>query len=165
MAGGAGYWLLQGHALRHAGEHLGQRQLHLRFKILALHGKSTTIAGSPSPFEQILEDVGKAFSAERSLRAAPPAGTGLPARLLVGLGLLPVGSILIIFLAFVRIAQDFVRCVQLLELLLHLGFLGTAMEIGMNLAREATIGLLDVVRRGRLGKPENLIVVALMWLP
>ena len=40
----------------------------------------------------------------------------------------------------------------------------------MNLAREATIGLLDVIRRGRLGKPENLIVVALccgmpVWQP
>ena len=35
------------------------------------------------------------------------------------------------------------------------------MEIGVDLAREATIGLLDVIRRGRLGKTENLIVVAL----
>jgi hypothetical protein len=34
------------------------------------------------------------------------------------------------------------------------------MEIGMNLAREATIGLLDFIRRGRLGETENLIVVA-----
>jgi hypothetical protein len=34
------------------------------------------------------------------------------------------------------------------------------MEIGMDLACEATISLLDVIRRGRLGKPENLIVVA-----
>ena len=146
VAGGAGYWLLQSHALRHAGEHLGQSQLHLRFKILALHGKSTTIAGSPSSFEQILEDVGKAFSSERSLRTALPAGTGLPARLLVGLALFPIGSILIIFLAFVRIAQDFVRRIQLLELFLHLGFLRTAMEIRVDLACEATIGLFDVIR-------------------
>ena len=120
MAGGAGHGLLQGHALRHAGEHLGQRQLHFRFEILALHGKSTTTAGSPSSLEQILEDVGKAFSAERILGAAPPAGTGLPARLLIGFGLLPVGAILIVFLPFIRVAQDFVRRVQLLELLLHL---------------------------------------------
>jgi hypothetical protein len=67
---------------------------------------------------------------------------------------------LIILPAFVRIAQDFVRGVQLLEPLLHLGFLGTAMEIGVDLACEATISLLDVIRRGRLGKTENLIVVA-----
>ena len=45
---------MQGHALRHTGEHLGQRQLHFRFKILALHGKATNIAGSPSPFDRIL---------------------------------------------------------------------------------------------------------------
>jgi len=31
----------------------------------------------------------------------------------------------------------------------------------MKLPRETTIGLLDVVRRGRLGKAENLIIVAL----
>ena len=64
VAGGAWHGLLQGHAFGDTGEHLGQRQLYLRFKILALHGKSATIAGSPSTFEQILEDVGKAFSAE-----------------------------------------------------------------------------------------------------
>jgi hypothetical protein len=34
------------------------------------------------------------------------------------------------------------------------------MEIGVDLACEATIGLLDVIRRGRLGETENLIVVA-----
>jgi hypothetical protein len=34
------------------------------------------------------------------------------------------------------------------------------MEIGVDLACEATISLLDVIRRGRLGKTENLIVVA-----
>ena len=114
----------------------------------------------PRPFEQIFEDVGKTFSSERNLGAALAAGSGLPARLLVGLGLLPVGSILIVFLSFVRIAQDLVRRVQLLELLLHLGLLGPAMEIGMDLAREAAIGLLDVIRRGRLGETENLVVVA-----
>jgi hypothetical protein len=73
VAGGAGDRLLQGHALRHAGEHLGQRQLHFRFKILALRRKSTTGAGSPSPLEQIFEDVGKGFPAERSLRAVSAA--------------------------------------------------------------------------------------------
>jgi hypothetical protein len=55
---------LQGHTLRHAGEYLSECQLHLRFEILALHRKSTTIAGSPASFEQIFKDVGKAFSAE-----------------------------------------------------------------------------------------------------
>ena len=104
VAGRAGHGLLQGQALRHAGEHLGQRQLHLRFKILALHGKSTTTAGSPSSLEQILKDVGKAFSTERILGAALPAGTGLAARMLVGLDLLPVGSILIVFFSFIRVA-------------------------------------------------------------
>ena len=104
------------------------------------------MAGSPSSFEQILENVGKAFSSERSLRTALPAGTGLPARLLVGLALFPVGSILIIFPAFVRIAQNFVRRVQLLKLLLHFEFLGAAMEIRVDLACEATIGLFDVIR-------------------
>jgi hypothetical protein len=53
--------LLQRHALRHTSEYLGKRQLDLRFKILALYGKSTAVAGSPSSFEQILEDVGKTF--------------------------------------------------------------------------------------------------------
>lgn len=64
VAGGTGHWFLQGHALRHTGEHLGQRQLHLRFKILTLHGKPATVAGSPLPLEQVLEDIGKAFSSE-----------------------------------------------------------------------------------------------------
>src|SRR6185295_9078910 len=143
VAGGAGDGLLQSHALRHAGEHFCQRQLYFRFKILALRRKSTTGTGSPSPLEQIFEDVGKGFPAERSLRAVPSARAGLPARLLVGFSLFPVCPILIIFLPFVRIAQHFVRRVQLLELLLHFCFLGAAMEIGVNLPREATIGLLD----------------------
>ena len=63
-----------------------------RFKILALHGKSTTIAGSPSSSEEVFKDVGKAFSAEGSILAVFPAGPGLPARLLVRVGLLPIGS-------------------------------------------------------------------------
>jgi hypothetical protein len=33
-------------------------------------------------------------------------------------------------------------------------------EIGVDLAREAAIGLLDVIRRGRLGETEDLIVIA-----
>ena len=48
VAGGTGHGLLQGHAFRDAGQHLGQRQLHFRLEVLALYGKSTTIAGSPS---------------------------------------------------------------------------------------------------------------------
>ena len=90
-----------------------------------------------------------------------PTRTGLPARLFVGLGLLPVGAILIVFFPFIRVAQDFVRGVQLLEFFFHLGFLGAAMHVGMELARKAAIGLLDIIRRGRLRKTENLIVVAL----
>ena len=73
-------------------------------------------------------------------------GASLPARLFVGLGLFPVRSILIVFLSLVWLAQDFVCRVQLLELFLHLGFLGAAVHVGMELARKAAIGLLDVVR-------------------
>ena len=32
-------------------------EVDLRFKILALHGKPTAVAGVPSSFEQIFEDV------------------------------------------------------------------------------------------------------------
>ena len=57
VADGARHRRLQRHALRHAGEHLGERKVDLRLKILTLHGKSTAVAGVPSSFEQILEDV------------------------------------------------------------------------------------------------------------
>ena len=124
-----------------------------------MHGQSATSACSPSPFEEIVEDVGKAFPAWRRVLAVP-TGASLAASLLIGLGLFPIGAILIVFFSFVWIGEDFLRLVQFFEPFLHLGFFGAAVHVRMELAREAAIGLLDVVRRGRLGKTENLIIVA-----
>ena len=61
VADGARHWLLQRDTLGHTGAHLGERQVYFGFKILAWYGKSTAVAGSPSSFEQILEDIGKTF--------------------------------------------------------------------------------------------------------
>src|SRR5262245_42636525 len=50
--------------------------------------------------------------------------------------------------------------VQLFKFFLHLGLLGTRMQIGMILACETPEGLLDVVSRSRAGQAEDLIIVA-----
>jgi hypothetical protein len=97
--------------------------------------------------EKGLEDIAEVAAESAGLAAATRLGAGLLARLFIGFRLFPVRAVLIVFFSLVRVRQHLVRFVQFLELLLHLRFFCTGMEIGMDFTRAATKGLLDVVGR------------------
>src|SRR6056297_467042 len=58
---------------------------------------------------------------------------------------------------FLRVFQDVIGLARFLELLFRVRIVGVA--VGMKLFRLAAIGLLDLVRRGALGKPEHFVIV------
>src|SRR6266480_4985314 len=66
---------------------------------------------------------------------------------------------LIVLLSLLRVAQDVVRLVDLLEAVGGLRIVGIA--IGMVLLREAAKRLLDLVGGRRLGHAEDLVIVSL----
>src|SRR5207249_3409448 len=66
---------------------------------------------------------------------------------------------LVVLLPLVRVAQDVVRLVDLLEAVGGLRIVGIA--IGMVLLREAAKRLLDLVGGRRLGHAEDLVIVSL----
>src|SRR6185437_8011454 len=60
-------------------------------------------------------------------------------------------------LALLRLAQDVVRLLHILELVFG-GFV-VGVDVGMELARQAPVGLADLLRRRRALDPERLVVV------
>src|SRR5262249_30680033 len=84
------------------------------------------------------------------LGASRPASAGL----LVEPPILPQ---FVVLLAPGRVAQDFVRLVQLLEP--GLGDLVARIDVGMVLPRQLTKGLLDLFVGGRLGDAEGGVVI------
>src|SRR2546430_993881 len=85
------------------------------------------------------------------LEAAGPGGTSAPSR-----ELLPIGSDRVVPLALLGIAEDLVGLIDLLELLFRVRFL---VHVRVVLARELSVGLLDVVGRGVLRNAQRLVVV------
>ena len=98
------------------------------------------------------------FQAPPSGRVAegrrPAAVVALLPRLLVHA---PVGAELVVLLALLRIAEDLVRLVDLLEL--RLGRLVAGVHVGMMLAGELAVRLLDLFLRRALGDAERLVIV------
>ena len=86
-----------------------------------------------------------------------PVGGAGAAVLLVRL---PVSAQLVVALALIRIGQDRVRLVGVLELLL--GGLVAGVTVRMELARKAPIGLLDLGLGRRLGNAQDLVVVLVL---
>lgn len=72
--------------------------------------------------------------------------------------MLPVGTILVVFSALLRIAQDFIGLVDFLELLL--GSLLVLGQVGVMLSGEFPKGAFDVIRRGGFRHPKSLVVIA-----
>src|SRR5438105_4952585 len=85
------------------------------------------------------------------LETAGPRGTSAPLR-----ELLPLGADRVISLSLVGIAEDFVSLVDLLEAPLGVRLL---VDVWVVLARELSVGLLDVVGRRVLRNAQRLVVV------
>ena len=92
---------------------------------------------------------------------APAAGTAPRpiGRWLKSAWLVPIRPELIVFYSLLRIAQDFVGLVDLLEFLLGRGLFLRLGHIGMMLARELAKGALDLIGAGRFGHAESLVII------
>ena len=87
-------------------------------------------------------------------RSRPERGSALGRLLFV---LLPVRPEFVVFPAFLRVAQHLVGFVDRLEP--GLRGLVARVQIGMELARQLSVRLLDIRVRGRLRDPERLVVI------
>ena len=90
-------------------------------------------------------------SLQKTAKARTRLALVAPARVLspglfVGVGMLPVLSVLVVFFAFIRIAQDLVGLVDLLEFFVR--FLVVGIEVGVKLPGQFAIGLFDILRGG-----------------
>src|SRR5205085_11586696 len=136
--------------------------------ILALRAAAAPrrAGGRAAAAEQGLEEVAgieafagaeRAAAAERAALAAAELESRVPVRrrleLLAGL---PVAAHLVVRGALLRVLQDLVRLVDLLEALLGVLLLR---DVGVVLAGKLAVGLLDVVLRRRALEPEGLVVV------
>ena len=72
--------------------------------------------------------------------------------------MLPVRSVLVVFSALLRIAQDLVGLVDLLEL--FLSRLLVLCQVGVMLSGKFAEGAFDLVSRGCLGDAQGLVVLA-----
>ena len=148
-------------------QYLAEGQLDSGFEILARCGESPegrTASAARSPPEDRLKNIAKVLlPAEGIFRphASASSSASLLPGSLIGLSLLPAMAVPVVFLSCFRITQDFVRLVQLLKLLLHLCFLGSAVQIRMILAGQAAVGLLDLIAGGSARHSEDVIVIAL----
>ena len=107
------------------------------------------LAGVAAGAELIADVAGATESAERA--SAGRAGGASPA------DLLPVGPELVVLAPLVRIAEDLVGLVHLLEA--TLGGLVTGLGVRMVLAGELSVGLLDLGRRRRPGHAQDGVVI------
>jgi hypothetical protein len=123
-----------------------------------------------TPAEERLEEIAEPGAAELKLNAtaiaaaegvtspAPAALSPARRRLEATARLVPIGAKLIVFLALLGVAQDFVRFIDLLKLFLR-AFL-VLCDVGMVLAREFAERALDFIRARRLRDTERLVVIS-----
>ena len=151
-------------AERHApfqrrGDHVGQRKRDLHFAVFAAGRAAAAaeeVAGAEAACrtahvaEDGLEELAEtAAVAEFHLNAA-----ALSADLLGGF---PVGAEGVVFLAFCRIVQHFVRFVHVFVLLLRAGGL---VHVGMVLLRQFAVRAFYFLFRGGLGHAENFVIIS-----
>ena len=73
--------------------------------------------------------------------------------------LIPIRAELIVFRAFLGIAQDLVGLVDLLEFLLGRRFFLRLGQVGMVFARELAKSALDLIGAGRFRDAERLVII------
>jgi len=86
-------------------------------------------------------------------RAAPRKSSGLGARVL------PVGSQLVVALAFVRVGEDLVGFVDLLEAVFGLFLVGAFGHVGMETARQFAKRRFDLLGRSRASDLQGFVIV------
>ena len=74
-----------------------------------------------------------------------------------GIGLLPLFTILVVFLTLLRIANDVVGLIQGLELRLGLGVV--RVQVGMELLGSLDVSLLHILLRNVLRDTQNLVII------
>src|SRR6202030_185537 len=129
----------------------------------------------PSTTKKLFEKITEAGSAEFELDAAVTGSVAAEssARLLrtpsrwrlESTRLIPISTELVVFFPLLRIAQDFVGFIQLLEFFFR-GRL-VFVDVGMVLARQLAKRLLDIVVTGGLGNAQRLVVISKLnshWL-
>ena len=104
------------------------------------------------------EEIRKIEAAEIHVRAGGPAGTRPPGRR-AGKAVLGIEAVLVVHLALLRVAQDVVGFLDVLEALL--GGLVPGVQVGMILARELPVGLADLVRGGLARNAQRFVIVVL----
>src|SRR3954465_8665047 len=146
-----------------AAESFFKREAPGDFVILARESHGRTAAGAAAPAEagcaaegaKGFEQVAKVHPAQILAAAAAEALEPVGRRAEI----LPrpeAAAQAVVGGALFLVAQGFVRLGDLLEFLLGVGFLR---DVGMVLARELAVGLLDLVLARRAGHPEDLVVI------
>ena len=122
-------------------------------------------AAHPRP-EQLLEEIAEARAAKfkvlarhalpaaKRLAAAKTAGTGRRTEFRAGF---PVRAQFVVFFALVRVAEDFVGLVDLLEF--FLGLLFVLGDIGMKFTRQLAKSFFDLVLARRARHAEALVII------
>ena len=148
VAGGTGSGHRHGDRDLRALHRLVERDVDLGLQVTATLGpvRPAATRGSTGP-EQVGQDV--ADPPEPAAARAGPEGARIEAAEDPAAG--------VVSLALLRVGQDVVGLLDLLEALL--GRLVTGVAVGVVLARELPVGLLDLVRRGLLVDPEDLVRV------
>src|SRR5581483_10706507 len=153
---------------------LFQRQLHLRFDVTPAEGalgrrpsESSPLGAAPSPgrpaAEERLEKVGESphpleiFEMKLFRRGAPPCSGG---RGLVLHPLSPLRPQLVVFGPLLRVSENLVRLVDLLEFFLGLLLDLSHMEVGMVLPGQLAVGVFNLFFGRRAGHAEHLVIVS-----
>jgi hypothetical protein len=87
------------------------------------------------------------------------SGSGPRSRSL-GKAVFRIEAVLVVHLLLLRVAQDVVRFLKLLEAVFRRFVAGV--QVGMVLAREPPVGLADVLRAGIAADPESLVIILLL---
>ena len=124
--------------------------------VLALAGGvGVGACAAPKPAEAAAEDVPEDVPQVHPAKAAEAAGPAALAGRVVGVH--SRKAELVVALALFRVGQDLVGLVDLLEF--FLGGLVAGVVVRVVFQRQLTVGLLDLLVRGCLGYPQDLVIV------
>src|SRR5699024_696783 len=153
---GAGLLPGDGDVLFAAVDRLVKAQGDAHPDVLALTGGvGVGACAAPKPAEAAAEDVPEDVPQVHPAKAAEAAGSAALAGRVVGVH--PRKAKLVVALALFRVGQDLVGLVDLLEF--FLGGLVAGVVVRVVFQRQLTVGLLDLLVRGCLGYPQDLVIV------
>jgi len=149
-----------------------QRQLELRLQVGAAHRPAmdafVVSPGAPAAgerpsaaAEQRFEEVAEAAWRALAARPGPPFALAASRRRREVHAVLPAGAEAVVLLAFLGVAEDLIGLVDLFEFFFR-GFLfrRRRLQIGVILARQLPIGVLDRLLGRVAGHAEDLVVIS-----